>query len=47
VVPVENGAGGWAWRAADGTTYDTDGLVAQCAALLDEQVEATGREATR
>jgi hypothetical protein len=42
LVPVEDGAGGWAWRAADGTTYDTDGLVARCAALLEEQVAGAG-----
>lgn len=43
LVPVEDGTGGWAWRAADGTTYDTDALVAQCAALLEEQVAAASR----
>ena len=40
LVPAEDGARGWAWRAADGTTYDTEGLVALCSALLEEQVAA-------
>jgi hypothetical protein len=38
--PVEGGADGWAWRAADGAVYDTDALAAHCAALLEEQVAA-------
>ena len=38
LVPVEGGPDGWEWRAADGTLYDTDALVAYCAALLQEQV---------
>ena len=42
LVPVEGGPDGWGWRAADGTLYDTDALVATCAALLEEQVEAAG-----
>ena len=42
LVPVEDGVGGWTWRAADGTTYDTERLVVQCAALLEEQVAAAG-----
>ena len=42
LVPVEGGRDGWAWRAADGTVYDTDALVAYCAALLEVQVAAAG-----
>jgi hypothetical protein len=42
LVPAEGGPDGWAWRAADGTVYDTDALVAYCAALLEEQVVASG-----
>jgi hypothetical protein len=42
-VPIEDGVGGWAWRAADGTTYDTDWLVEQCATLLEQQVTAVDR----
>jgi hypothetical protein len=40
--PVEGGPDGWEWRAADGTVYDTDALVAHCAALLEAQVVAAG-----
>ena len=43
LVPVDGGPAGWVWRAGDGTIYDTDGLVAHCAALLEEQVAASGR----
>ena len=43
LVPVAAGAEGWGWRAADGTVYDTEGLVAHCAALLEAQVAAAGR----
>jgi hypothetical protein len=42
LAPVEDGPNGWAWRAADGTTYDTDGLVALCAAMLEELVAGAG-----
>jgi hypothetical protein len=42
LVPVEGGPEGWGWRAADGTVYDTDALVAHCAALLEAQVTAAG-----
>jgi hypothetical protein len=42
LVPVEDGLGGWAWQAGDGTTYDTEGIVALCATLLEEQVVAAG-----
>jgi hypothetical protein len=41
LVPVEGGPDGWQWRAGDGTLYDTDALVAYCAALLEEQVVAS------
>lgn len=42
--PVEGGPAVWAWRAEDGTVYDTDALVASCLAMLEEQmsVEGTG-----
>ena len=43
LVPVPGGPDGWAWRAADGTVYDTSTLVAHCAALLEAQVAAAGR----
>ncbi len=43
LTPVEGGPDGWAWRAADGTVYDTDALVAHCSALLEAQVAAAGR----
>jgi hypothetical protein len=42
LVPCEGGPEGWQWCAADGTVYDTDALVAHCAALLEEQVVAAG-----
>jgi hypothetical protein len=42
LIPVDAGPDGWEWRALDGTDYDTDALVAYCAALLEEQVTATG-----
>jgi hypothetical protein len=32
-----------AWQAADGTTYDTEGLAAHCLALLEEQISAEER----
>jgi hypothetical protein len=41
-VPTAGGAAEWAWRADDGTRYDTDALAAHCLALLEEQVSATG-----
>ncbi|MGZ8411896.1 MAG: hypothetical protein ACXW05_04130, partial [Gemmatirosa sp.] len=43
LVPVAGGPDGWAWRAAGGTVYDTEALVAHCAALLEAQVTAAGR----
>jgi hypothetical protein len=43
LVPVEDAQGGWGWRAPDGTVYDTDALVAHCAALLEEQIAAADR----
>ena len=43
LVPVGGGPDGWTWRAAEGTAYDTDALVAHCAALLEAQVTAAGR----
>jgi hypothetical protein len=42
LVPAEGGPDGWGWRAADGTVYDTDALVALCAKLLEAQVAAAG-----
>ena len=42
LVPVEGGPDGWQWRAADGTVYDSEALAAYCAALLEEQVVASG-----
>ena len=40
--PIERPADGCAWRAADGSEYDTAALAAFCTRLLDEQV--TGGE---
>ena len=37
--PVEESAGVFVWRAADGHSYDTDALAAKCLALLEEQME--------
>jgi len=34
--PVESRMGGLEWRAANGTSYSTDALVAHCAALLEQ-----------
>ena len=42
LMPVQGGPDGWEWRAADGTVYDTEALVAHCAALLEAQVAAAG-----
>jgi hypothetical protein len=42
LVPVEDGPNGWRWRAADGTSYDTDALVARCAAMLEELARGAG-----
>jgi hypothetical protein len=36
--PVDRGTEPWAWRATDGTLYDTEAVVALCFALLEEQV---------
>ena len=35
--PVDRGGSTWAWRGADGTLYDTDGVVAVCLALLEAE----------
>jgi hypothetical protein len=42
--PVDGGpppAEPWAWRAGDGTVYDTDALAAHCLALLEERTSGT------
>lgn len=36
--PVEQPSDTSVWRAADGTTYDTEALAARCLALLEEQI---------
>jgi hypothetical protein len=43
LVPVDRGADGWAWRAADGTIYDTEALVAHCGAVLEQLVATSDR----
>jgi hypothetical protein len=35
--PVGGGADAWAWRAVDGSTYDTAAVAALCLALLEPQ----------
>lgn len=42
--PVESESGAIAWRADDGTTYDTDALVVHCLALLERQMEGDRRD---
>jgi hypothetical protein len=38
LCPIERGSGEWAWRATDGTVYDSAALVAHCLALLEERI---------
>ena len=38
--PADRGAEAWAWRASDGTLYDTEALVTLCLALLATQASA-------
>ena len=38
--PMERSLDDCVWRADDGSTYDTDRLVARCLALLEEQIDS-------
>jgi hypothetical protein len=44
--PIEKGAAGLEWEAADGTRYDTDALAAYCRALLEDRMRETGAAPT-
>jgi hypothetical protein len=36
--PIDRPSDDFVWRATDGTEYDTAALVAQCLAMLEEQI---------
>jgi hypothetical protein len=44
--PVERPRDECVWRAADGSTYDTEALAAQCLTLLEEQIVLEGAPET-
>lgn len=44
--PIEGSLGAWDWVGPDGHVYDTEALVNQCHALLDEQTKDAPSSAT-
>lgn len=48
LVPFADEVGGWAWRAADGTVYETDRLTTYCLELLEAEsaADAGGQRAS-